>query len=103
LRHRVRIDALFGPEEELLCGLERLVVAFHPNCDRCFFYDRRSKKMLIMSCDMKERRVRVIRTLEGVADEVHPFFLYVPSYSARTLDRQMSSRSVTISGTGLTN
>jgi hypothetical protein len=73
-RHRVRIDALFGPEEELLCGLERLVVAFHPNWDRCFFYDRRSKKMLIMSCDMKERRVRVIRTLEGVADEVHPFF-----------------------------
>jgi len=35
LRNRVTIDALFGPEE-LPYGLERLVVAVHPNCDRVF-------------------------------------------------------------------
>ncbi|KAG2637762.1 hypothetical protein PVAP13_2NG536500 [Panicum virgatum] len=100
LRNRVTIDALFGPEE-LPYGLERLVVAVHPNCDRCFFYDRLKR---LMSCDVKEGRVHVICTLEGVDDdETRPFFLYVPSYSAGTLDRQMSSRSVTISGTGLTN
>ena len=71
LRNRVTIDALFGPEE-LPYGLERLVVAVHPNCDRCFFYDRLKR---LMSCDMKEGRVHVICTLEGVDDyEIHPFF-----------------------------
>jgi hypothetical protein len=83
-------------------GLDSLVVGFHPNCDRCFFYDRHLEKRL-MPYDMNEGRVHVICTLGDVADEVHPFFLYVPLYSAGTLDRQMSSRSVTISGSDLTS
>ncbi|RLN36050.1 hypothetical protein C2845_PM03G10040 [Panicum miliaceum] len=85
-RHKVRFDALFGPEE-MPYGMDRFAVAFHPNCDdRCFFYDRHSEKRL-MSCDMNDGRVHVICTLEDVADEVHPFFLYEPLYSAGMLSR----------------
>ncbi|OEL25978.1 hypothetical protein BAE44_0013008, partial [Dichanthelium oligosanthes] len=76
LKHKVSIAALFG-REKLPNDPDNPVAAFHPDCDRLFFYDRLSGKRL-MSYDMNQRRVQVICDPSDVSDEIRPFFLVCP-------------------------
>ncbi|KAL6641799.1 hypothetical protein ACP70R_019980 [Stipagrostis hirtigluma subsp. patula] len=78
--HSVSRMDLFGPIN-LEVPLDYEVIAFHPDGDLIFFYDRQRQRLV--SYDMNKREVHVICTIsrEWSWDNGSSLFAYVPLYS----------------------